>query len=321
MQAPKIIAEIGFNHQGDLELGAEMIRAAARAGADAVKFQSFKADDILSPSHEFHPVLLKSEMDLAAHRSLARVAAENRVEFISTPFGRQAVDILNAIGVATFKVASMDLTNLDLLAALAESAKPILLSTGMATLSEIAASVEFLAAKNSGPVTLLHCVAKYPATADQLNLAAIPYLKKIFGLPVGYSDHYPGVKACLAAGLWGAEVVETHFTLDTSWEGGDHYHSADPAGLAGLVADLATMLPMRGQARVFEHRPDRAEADLFRRGLYAAVDLPAGHVLTRDDLLLCRPKGELSPSDLEWLLGRELKQPLAKLQSVGRGDV
>lgn len=321
MEIPRIIAEIGFNHAGDIELGRKMIEAAAKAGADAVKFQTFKALDILNPDHEFHDTLEGAEMDLAAHQSLAHTASDNGVEFISTPFGPEAVEILNQVPVQTFKVASMDLTNQDLLAALAKTGKPLLVSTGMATLAEIAEAVEFLDAQNSGPVTLLHCMAKYPSEAGQLNLAAIAHLKEVFGLPVGYSDHHPGVNACLAAALWGAQVVETHFTLDTTWEGGDHYHSADPASLAWLVKNIKDMTLMRGDPAFFNSRPDREEAALFRRGLYAAEDLPAGRVLSRDDLLLCRPLGELTPSDLPWVLGRELKKTLVKLAPLTRADV
>jgi sialic acid synthase SpsE len=313
---PGLIAEIGFNHGGDLEVAERMIAAAARAGAGAVKFQSFRAGDILLPTAEAYPVLQGAAMDLADHRRLAASAGRAGVQFISTPFSPRAVELLEHVGVPVYKVASMDLANFELLDAVAATGKPAILSTGMATLAEIAASLERWAARSSAPVALLHCLAQYPSPAADLELGRIPFFRRTFGVPVGYSDHHPGVKACLAAGLLGAEIIETHFTLDHGLPGGDHAHSADPQELEGLVRDLALMRSMLGGPGPEGLRADRENARAFRRGVYAARDLSAGRRLAREDLLLARPEAAFGPNDLPLLLGRALAAPVAAHQAL-----
>ena len=224
-----IIAEIGFNHKGDMGLAEEMIRSAADAGVNAVKFQTFRARDIALPSSPHYSLIKAGEMNVDDHVKLKMMAKGCGVDFLSTPFSPWAVDVLEEIGVEAYKVASMDCANKHLLGLIANTKKPIFLSTGMATLAEIAESMEFLQEKDSGTVTLFHCMSIYPPKAKDLNLNIIPFLRSVFGVPVGYSDHFPGIKACFSAAVLGAEVIETHFTLDTSMEGPDHHHSADPS--------------------------------------------------------------------------------------------
>lgn len=306
-----LIAEIGFNHGGDMELAARMIKAAAENGADAVKFQSYRGIDLLLPSSEHFEMVKKREMDLGRHQELKDIATECGVDFMSTPFSRWAVDILEKVGVPRYKIASMDVNNNHLLSLVAETGKPVILSTGMATIAEIATAVELLLSKGTKDLTLLHCVSKYPSSAEDLNLTAIPYLKEVFGLPVGYSDHYPGVKACLAAYFHGASVIETHFTTDTTLPGPDNAHSADPQGLASLVEDMKLFDTMAGQgAEQFLTRPDAHKAGVFRRGIYAAKALKPGTPLTEDDLLFCRPANEFSPNDWEQIKGITVKREI-----------
>lgn len=313
---PYVIAEIGFNHEGDVDKAREMIRAAAQAGANAVKFQTFKAIDLALPSAPHYAAIKSGEMSLEQHRELFRVATECGIRFMSTPFSTWAVDLLELVGVTAYKVASMDCTNRHLLGYIAKTGKPIYLSTGMATLSEIAESLEFLKKERSGPVTLLHCISMYPPEAEQLNLDVIPFLKKSFGLPVGYSDHYPGTKACLAAAVWGADVIETHFTLDSTKEGADHFHSVDPNMLRSLISDIELFTKMRGNRQSLSDRPDRRFSQEYRRGLYSAKALKKGAPLTGDDVLFCRPVSDLSPNDLERLAGLILNRDIAPHQPL-----
>ena len=318
---PTIIAEVGFNHEGDMEKAMAMIRGAAEAGADAVKFQSFKATDLALPGAAHFELIRSGELSEEQHRELFEEARRLGLSFLSTPFSRVNVDLLERIGVGAYKVASMDLDNRHLLEHIAGTGKPVYLSTGMALLSEIAEALEHLDKCGAAEVTILHCIANYPAQAEELNLAAIPYLKRVFGVPVGYSDHYPGTKACLMAALLGAEVIETHFTLDTSWPGGDHAHSATPQSLGALIEDLRLLKEMEGEPILGAKRPDRANAGQFRRGLYAARNLSPGERLTEEDLLLCRPPSELSPNDLEWLLGREVRTAVAAHEPLRRSHI
>ncbi|MDY7000172.1 MAG: N-acetylneuraminate synthase family protein [Thermodesulfobacteriota bacterium] len=316
-----IIAEIGFNHEADMGSALSMIKAAAGAGADAVKFQTFRAGDIALPDSPHYQGIKDMELGLEQHRELSRAAALAGVDFLSTPFSVWAVDLLEEVGVKAYKAASMDLTNRVLLERIARTGKPLLLSTGMAGLSEIAEALDFVKNKGASEVTLLHCISKYPAEAGQLNLEAISLLKETFGVPVGYSDHYPGNKACLAAVMLGATVVETHFTLDRTKEGGDHHHSNDPESLKELVRDIRLFRKMRGRKRFFSNRPDRAEADIFRRGVFAARDIEPGSVLGLQDVLLCRPQSGLTTNDLERILGRKTRKAIAKHQAVSWDDV
>ena len=313
---PYIIAEIGFNHDGDLDIATEMMKAAAQAGASAVNFQTFRASDIVLPSSPHYASIQCAEMTFDQHRTLFNVARDCGVDFISTPFSPWAVELLEKIGVPAFKVASMDCTNKHLLRYIVQTGKPIYLSTGMATLSEIADTLEYLNKENSGPATLLHCISMYPANAQSLNLDIIPFLKELFGVPVGYSDHYPGTMACLAAAMMGAEVIETHFTLDSSKEGADHFHSATPKSLKRLVSDIAVVHSMRGNRHAIFYRPDRVYAKEYRRGLYSGVALKKGDPLKEKDLLFCRPTSELGPNDLEWIGGKATNQDVSPYQAV-----
>lgn len=315
----KIIAEIGFNHDGDMEKAVSMIHAAADSGAQVVKFQTFKARDLVLPDSPHVDIVKAGEMDVAQHRFLKATADECGVEFMSTPFSFQSVDILEDVGVGVYKIASMDLTNLPLLKYIAETGKPVILSTGMAVLHEIGKALDVLESNGTGGVSLLHCLSQYPANACDLHLSVLPLLRDTFGVPVGYSDHYPGITACLAAYVHGAEIIETHFTLDTATPGGDHAHSADPHMLRHLVDSIALFETMKGDGRTFfRNRPDRENATLFRRGIHAARDIQAGETVTAQDLLFCRPEQELGPGDADWVVGLQARTDIKACTPIRR---
>jgi len=311
-----IIAEIGFNHEGDFDTAVKMIKSAASAGTNAVKFQTYRASDIALPSSPHYNAIKCGEMNLKQHKELFNIAYDLGIDFVSTPFSPWAVELLETVGVPAYKVASMDCTNRHLLRYIAKTKKSIYLSTGMATLKEIAESLEFLKNEKSGPVKLLHCVSMYPAKVEHLNLATIKLLNQIFNIPVGYSDHYPGTKACLFAAMLGAEIIETHFTLDSSIKGGDHFHSVDPISFKKLVSDIDLFYKMIGTRQSILDRPDRKYAKEYRRGLFVAKDLPRGHFLKEEDILSCRPVSELSPNDLEWLEGQILNQEMSAYEPL-----
>jgi len=311
-----IIAEIGFNHAGNMDIAANMIRAAASSGANAVKFQTFRAADIVLPSSPHYDVIKNGEMDLLQHIELKKVADGCNVDFLSTPFSLQAVELLEKVEVPAFKVASMDCTNKLLLSHIAQTKKPVYLSTGMATLDEISETLRYLEEQKSGPVTLMHCLSLYPAKAEDLNLSIIPFMKKTFECPVGYSDHYPGTMGCLAAAMTGAEVIETHFTLNSLEEGGDHSHSVEPDSLKQLVADIRVVTAMRGHYQTMLNRTDRTFAKEYRRGLYAAEPLSAGAQIKETDFLFCRPTSDLSPGDMMWLPGNMLNHDIDQYMPV-----
>ncbi len=317
---PYIIAEIGFNHEGDLRKAKAMIHSAAEAGVSAVKFQTFRAGDIVLPSSPHYKMIERAEMNLETHQQLALISRECGIDFLSTPFSNWAVDILEKVNVLAYKVASMDLTNYTLLSYIAQTRKPIYLSTGMSTLAEIAASIDFLKGENVDSIYLLHCISYYPPKAEDLNLSAIPFMKRVFNLPVGYSDHFPGTKACFMAAVLGAEVIETHFTLDTSLPEGDHSHSASPLQLKQLVEDIEFIKQAVGKEDFFADRPDRDVVNQFRRGIYAAQDIESGTRLTQEHLIFCRPQTELSLLQMSWYEGRITRRSIKKYQALSVED-
>ena len=301
---PYIIAEIGFNHEGNINLAGKMIEKAAKAGAHAVKFQTYRAADLALPSSKRFKKIQKGELSFEQHKDLADIAKSNKVDFLSTPYSLEAVDLLEKVGVKAYKIASTDCTNDELLKYVAKTGKPIMLSTGMACLSEIVFTVNMLRRLRSNKLTLLHCVSKYPARAKDINLAFMLKMKEACKCQVGYSDHTRGTTACLVAAILGARVIEKHFTLDTSRVGADHFHSADSAGLKQLIEEIRCASTIIGTAIKGTQRPDRKDTVNFRRGIYARRDIAKGTKISRDLLLSCRPESEFSPKTLNNILGR-----------------
>lgn len=321
---PLLVAEVGFNHEGSLDTAAALIRAAAEAGAHAVKFQTFRAADLALPTAPHYAMIRSAEMSLEDARFLAQTAREAGIAFFSTPFSLEAVAMLETVGVPAYKIASMDLTTPHLLEAVACTGKPVIISTGMATLDEIGTALTRLRAAGATDIGLLHCLSLYPAQAEDCHLDAIETLKRAFGLPTGWSDHFPGSSACLGAFCLGADIIETHFTLDSSTPGGDHGHSLGPDGMKALVAEMRRMAPMFGknnQQRFYNNRPDRQFAALYRRGVYAARSIAPGETLAMANLLFCRPESTLTPLTVEALLGRRVARPIAAHAPVTLADL
>lgn len=321
-----VIAEIGFNHGGDMALAGAMIRAAAEAGAEAVKFQTYKATDIAAPTSEHFDLIREGELSRAQHQSLKDQAEAAGVAFLSTPFSVEAVDLLDGIGVGAFKVASMDLDNLPLLAHIAGKGKPVLLSTGMGTADEILRAVETLEQHGCREMAVLHCLSDYPAKAENANLASIAALAELTGYPAGYSDHTLGCEVALAAAGLGASVIEKHFTTDKTLAGPDHAISADPAELRHIVQGVRDdggkdFEAFAGVSILNENRPDRGNAAVFRRGLYAAVNIAEGEVISARMIKAIRPAGSLGPTDLQAIIGSRAGRDFSGEEALSRGDL
>ena len=319
-----VIAEAGVNHDGDLGRARELVAVAAAAGADAVKFQTFAAERLVTadaPKAAYQrrgpedaetqaALLRRLELDADAHVALRDCAAAHGIEFLSTPYDAASADLLERIGVARFKLASGDLTNLPLLRHVARKGRPVVASTGMATLAEVASAVEALRGAGARDLTLLHCTSSYPADTAECNLRAIGTLRRAFGTSVGYSDHTPGTEIACAAVALGARVIEKHFTLDRRLPGPDHRASLEPEELAQLVARVRAVESALGDG---VKRPAASEEEarrLARRSLVAARDLPAGAALAPEDLAARRPARGLPPAALDAVIGRELRAPL-----------
>lgn len=288
-----VIAEIGFGHGGSESLAAEMIRAAAGAGADAVKLQSFFASDLYFPDHELYPVFEAGELSEEAHARLAKVAAEEGIDFLSTPFSPYWVDVLEELDPAGFKIASMDVNNPVLQRAIAATGRRVYLSTGASEMAEVQKAIGVLRESGAGEVIALHCVSNYPTRPEEAGLWMIPLMRKELGVRVGFSDHTLGIEAAAEAAALGAVVIEKHFTTDKNLPGPDHALSADPAGMRALVEAVRDAEPVENPPEPpegYKARPDADKRAAMRRGIYAARDIAEGEVVTLADLKLLRPE-------------------------------
>ena len=321
-----LIAEAGVNHNGQLDLALRLVDAARAAGADAVKFQTFRAEDLALPGTataayqqgatgetDQFAMLRKLELNAEQHQSIAAHCKQVGIEFMSTPFSEAAVDLLVSLGVRRLKLSSGELVNRPLLDKAATTGLPLILSTGMATLDEVQRAVGWVRAawaRQEGlkpALTLLQCTSAYPAPDDALNLRAIATLRAETGLPTGYSDHSLGNTAALAAVALGACVVEKHITLDRTLPGPDHRASSEPAEFAALAQDIRRIEAMLGDG-VKVPRPDEIDVlKVARRSVVLATALPAGTVLRREHLQLRRPASGIPAAEFDTVIGQRLR--------------
>jgi N,N'-diacetyllegionaminate synthase len=319
-----VIAEAGVNHNGDLGLALRLIDAAADAGADAVKFQTFRTDALVTsdaPKAGYQAettgdggqraMLARLELTADAHVDLRDRSHAHGLVFFSAPFDEASADLLERVGVPVFKVPSGEITNVPLLRHVAAKGRPIILSTGMSTIDEVDRAVETVRAAGDPPLALLHCVSAYPAPAAETNLRAIDALRTRFGCPVGLSDHTLGTAVAIAAVARGAVIIEKHLTLDKTLPGPDHRASLDPAEFCSLMRAIREVESALGDGN---KRPMASEADtrrVARKSLVAARPIKAGERLTISDVAIKRPGTGLAPAELPRVLGRALRRDLA----------
>lgn len=269
---PFLVAEIGLNHNNDLEIGKKTIEAAAKSGARAVKFQSYITEHFIAEDQEkskfLYDIFKKYELNEKFHREFQKVAHDNGLSFFSTPLDVESVDLLLNLNVPAIKIASGDIVNSELLIKVASTKLPIFLSTGASTLSEVIRALEFLKDHDVESLCLMHCVSLYPAPPETLNLQTLDLYKELTDGPIGFSDHSHGDTAAIIAVGMGASVIEKHFTLDKNLPGPDHTISADPKELGNLSKNIQTAYEMRGSKKKFLN-PDEEKSYFFgRRSLY-----------------------------------------------------
>ena len=302
-QEPYIIAEIGFNHGGNLRLAKDMIYEAAGCGVDAVKFQTYQAEDIALIESEHFQTIQSGELSLQDHKELVSFAKECGVTFLSTPFSKWAVDLLEEVDVAAYKIASMDLVNHELLEYVAKKQKPIILSTGMSTVKEIRDAIETITQTGNDKIALLHCISKYPVLTEDANLNMITKLKSYFKFPIGFSDHTLGSIAPLIAIALGADIIEKHFTTDKKYPGPDHKISADQEEMTAIVSGAKEVTSILGSATIGLKRPDRTNAVFYRRSIHASIDISKGTVIDEEMVKYVRPGDGVSireKNNIEW---------------------
>lgn len=319
-----VVAEAGSNHDGDLGKARELVDAAAEAGADAVKFQVFSADDLYSartPRFEYlrgvvdletRDVLRAAELPRWWLPHLASHARDRGITFLATPFDDAAVEQLVDVGVPALKVANYELVDVHLVQRVAEQGLPVLLSVGMATYGEVEDALAAVERGGGAEVALMRCAARYPAPPGIMNLRAMGAMRAAFGVPVGLSDHSAGLAVPLGAAGAGMELLEKHFTLDRGAAGPDHAFAVEPDELTALVTGVRDVEAAMGDGRLSGPAPEELEMHrLARRSVVAARDIAAGSVVERADLTVKRPGWGVAPKHLDLLVGRRARVDVA----------
>jgi len=324
-----IIAEIGANHNGDISIAKKLIDKAAAACVDAVKFQTYKAEKLYSrrapkfSKDDMKPfdLIKANELPREWHNELARYATQKKLHFLSSPFDYEAVDQLDDVGVPAFKVASFELTDLELLRYIAKKKKPVILSVGMATLGEIEEALTVIRSERNDDIVLLHCTSLYPSPIDVVNLNAIQTLQVAYKIPIGFSDHTLGIHIPIAAVAKGAAVIEKHFTLDRHMKGPDHLFAVEPEELKQMVRNIRDVEKALGTG-IKERSPQEQEMyEKGRRSIIAAQDIKKGTKLTRDILLVKRPGYGIKPKYIDVIIGRKANKDIKKDQWITWDDI
>jgi N,N'-diacetyllegionaminate synthase len=318
MEPVFVIAEAGVNHDGELAKALALCDAAKATGADAVKFQSFRAEDLVVPGaptaqyqarltgeQDQFAMLRKLELTVEQHEQLRDHCRAIGVEFFSTPFSTGAVDMLVALGVCRIKMPSGELTHRALVEHACATGLPVLLSTGMATLAEVEETLGWVRGVRGSlaGISVLHCTSAYPASDEALNLRAIVTMREALGVPVGYSDHSLGIEAALAAVSLGAVVIEKHLTLDRTLPGPDHAASLEPDEFGAMVRGIRRVSAMLGDGVKAPRPEERDAARVARRSIVAAVDIAAGAALQPSMLACRRPATGIAPREWDRVLG------------------
>lgn len=332
-----IIAEIGVNHNGSLSLAKELIYEASKSGVDAVKFQTFKADNLLSSdkiekapyqkrenSQNQYTMLKRLELNYDDFKVLKDMCNELKLDFLSTPYDKDSVILLQNLNVDTVKIASADLVNKNLIDSILNQDLNIILSVGMATYEEISRTVKYILNKKKKiELGLLHCTTSYPTAYKDVNMNVMRKLISEYEdrLVIGYSDHTEGNEVALMAVSLGAKIIEKHFTLDKSMEGPDHFASAEPNELINLVQSIRNLEQAFGTENKLLTETELVNINVMRRSVHAKKTLNIGHILTNEDITLTRPYDGYSAWDYEKLIGKKLTKNVIKGEPIIWGDL
>ncbi len=321
-----IIAEAGVNHNGDLLLARKLIEAAADAGADYVKFQTFKAENLVNRSaqkaayqvrnindgdNSQFQMLKNLEMPYEWHFELRDYANSLGIKFLSTGFDEESIDFLDDLGIDLFKIPSGEITNRPYLNHIAKKGKQVIFSTGMANMQEILDAMNVFIQKGieKDRITILHCNTEYPTPMKDVNLKAMSSIGEVLGVQVGYSDHTLGIEVPVAAVALGAKVIEKHFTLDKSMPGPDHIASLEPSELKSMIQAIRNIeLAMAGTGIKEPSQSEFKNIAVVRKSLHFRKDLQSGHIINVNDLIALRPGFGVSPMQIENYIGKKLNQ-------------
>lgn len=317
-----IIAEVGVNHNGDIEVAKKMVVEAKKCGADIVKFQTGKVELLLSKNAEKanyqklttdnnetqYDMIKKLLLSFEEFKELNSYCKQNNIVFLSTPFDLDSIDFLEQLDMPFWKIPSGEITNLPYLIKIAKTHKPIVMSTGMCTMKDIEDAMKVLKDNKCGEITLLHCTTEYPAPYEDVNLKAMDELKKRFNVSVGYSDHTKGIEIPIAAVAMGATVIEKHFTLDRNMEGPDHKASLEPDELKAMISAIRNIELAIGTG---EKKPAESEVKniiIARKSIIAKTVIKKGDIFTEENITVKRPGNGISPMMWFDILGQKAKR-------------
>jgi len=332
---PYIIAEIGVNHNGDLGLAKKMVESAVAAGANAAKFQTFKAETLSTKSTEkvayqkksgpqdetHYEMLRKLEMSDSMHKELIKFCSEKNIEFLSTPYTIEDAKYLQELSVSAFKIASADIVDIPLLEFCAKTRKPVIVSAGMATMEEIKEAVNIFVKYDNPNLVLLHCTSRYPTPNDAINLKVINTLKKEFQCLVGFSDHSEGNYAAIAAVALGACILEKHFTLDKSLPGPDHKASTTPDEFSNLITGVKAVYLALGSSTKSVDPGEIEMRKTSRKSVVLREDVKKGTLIEREHLTCKRPGTGILPKHIDKLVGKKTKRDIRKDELISFEDI
>ncbi|MFD1173232.1 N-acetylneuraminate synthase [Oceanobacillus picturae] len=321
-----IIAEAGVNHNGSIELAKKLIDEASNAGADAVKFQSFKADKLVTKnaqkadyqkettekSENQFSMIKKLELDYEKHQELIDYSNSKGIMFLSSPFDLESIDLLSNLGIEIFKVPSGEINNVPYLRKIGSLEKDVIVSTGMATMGEIEFALSILKESGASKITVLHCNTEYPTPMEDVNLSAMNTIKDGFKVEIGYSDHTLGIEIPIAAVALGAKVIEKHFTLDKQMEGPDHRASLEPKELKAMVQAIRNIEKAIGNGVKTPSFSERKNIKIARKSIVASCDIKKGQLFSEVNIDIKRPGDGLSPVFWDQLIGKEAKRDYTK---------
>lgn len=328
MNSVYIIAEAGVNHNGNVDIAKRMIEVAAEAGANAVKFQSFKTENLIieraekaeyqkrntSNLESQFQMLKRLEIDTFTHSILIDHCKKNNIQFLSSPFDIESIDLLNSLGLEILKIPSGEITNVPFLQKIAKLNKKVIFSTGMSNLSEIEFALDILTHNGTFKenISVLHCNTEYPTPFEDVNLKAMITIKQAFQLEVGYSDHTPGIEIPIAAVALGATIIEKHFTLDKTMEGPDHKASLDPFELKAMVKSIRNIEKSFGDGLKRPSPSEMKNKYIARKSIVAACDIKKGEIFTEQNLTVKRPGTGISPMLWENVIGKQANSDFLK---------
>ncbi|NFH90638.1 polysaccharide biosynthesis protein [Clostridium botulinum] len=311
-----IIAEAGSNHNGDINQAKKLVDIAVEAGVDAVKFQTFTGDKLFSKAHPANEFVKRFEFKLEWHKEIKEYCDSKGIMFMTTPFQKDAVDLLEELGTEAYKVASGDMDYYSLLDYISNTGKPVILATGMAYMDEVKEAVDRIKQGKTQEIAVLHCISNYPPKDEDINLNILKTMKEELDMPIGFSDHSMGITVPVAAVAMGAKIIEKHFTISRKLEGMDHFYALEPHELKQMVEEIRKVEKAMGTETKVPVKAEYAERHYARRGIIAACNLKAGDIIEEKHLDYVRPVNGIESKYYKEVIGRKVNKDLKEDEAI-----